>query len=94
MFPEDYDDDRIFFQDRPGASLRVWSTISTALTGVLVLPPVQAELTALLPAVIPAPYVPLATVVLAGALSALSKAKDKRPVAPKRPIRPKRQPHP
>jgi hypothetical protein len=73
-------DDAFRFQDSPLASKRMWASVSGVTTAVLVDPSVQAALTALLPAVVPTPYLPLATALIAAGLAAWSKFADPRPV--------------
>jgi hypothetical protein len=76
------------YQDRWSASKRVGAAVSAIVTGVLAEPSVQTALTGLLPAVVPAPYLPLATAVIGAGLAIWSKASDPRPIAPKPEQRP------
>jgi hypothetical protein len=75
--------EREYYQDRPEVSKRVWAGVSGVVTAVLVDPNVQAALGALLPAVVPPAYLPIATALLGVALTTWSKAADPRPIAPK-----------
>jgi hypothetical protein len=72
-------DDELRYQDPTLVSKRVWAGVSAAATAVLIDPSVQTALTGLLPAVVPAPYLPLATALIAAGLAAWSKASDHRP---------------
>jgi hypothetical protein len=81
MIPsQDYDADRVHYQDAPLVSLRVWSAITGFVSTVLMAEPVQQEILALLPAFVAPEFAPLALAVASFSLAALSKYKDRRPV--------------
>lgn len=61
-------------------SKRVASTLFSVLSLVLVEPNVQAALTSIVGAFVPAAWLPMATILLAGLFAALDKYNDLRPV--------------
>jgi hypothetical protein len=73
-------DEQFRYQDPPLVSKRVWAGISAGATAILVDPAVQTALIGALPTVVPVPYLPIATAVLAAALALWSKRTDPRPV--------------
>ena len=74
------DAERIVFQDAPWRSWRLWGGFWAALAGILSLPEVQAAAVAVLPHVIPTPYLPIASAVFGALWPVISKARDLRPV--------------
>jgi hypothetical protein len=78
--PQDYDAGRVYYQDAPLVSFRVWSAITGFASTVLMAEPVQQEILAILPAFVAPEFVPLALAVASFSLATISKYKDKRPV--------------
>jgi len=73
--------EKIVYQDPLWRSWRLWGGFWSAVTGVLAMPEVQATLTAVLPHVVPAASMPIATAALGLVWAVVSKYRDKRPVS-------------
>jgi hypothetical protein len=70
----------LFFQDPAWRSWRLWGGFWAATAGILSLPEVQSAAVAVLPHVIPTPYLPVASAILGALWPVISKARDPRPV--------------
>ena len=67
-------------QDPAVYSRRVWAGALAILTAITADPGVQQALLALLPSMVPAPYIPVVSAILAAILALRSKLTDPRPV--------------
>ena len=72
--------ERLVTQDPLRQSWRIWGAVWSALTAVLVLPEVQAGITAAIGHWVPPEYLPIATAVLGVIWPVVSKLRDQRPL--------------